>query len=94
MYFKVSGRHNPKTDKPGWYYRLVESYRNSDGRFCHRTMLNVGFLEGLTPEQMNLIQKILTQRVENKGELLFETPVSDDLIVNQYVDEYYGRSKG
>lgn len=91
MYFKVSGRHNPNTDKPGWYYRLVESYRNSDGRVCHRTMLNVGFLEGLTPEQMNLIQKILTRRVENKGELLFETPVSDDLIVNQYVDEYYGR---
>jgi len=65
MYFKVSGRHNPHTNKPGWYYRLVESYRNADDRVCHRTMLNVGFLEGLTTDQMNLIQKMLTQRCEN-----------------------------
>jgi hypothetical protein len=91
MYFKVSGRHNPNTNKSGWYYRLVESYRNSEGRVCHRPMLNVGFLEGLTTDQMNLIQKILTQRVENANNVLFEIPISDDPIVNQYVDEYYNR---
>jgi len=91
MYFKVSGRHNPNTNKPGWYYRLVESYRNSDGRVCHRPMLNVGFLEGLTTDQMNLIQKILTQRVENANNVLFDIPISDDPIVNQYIDEYYNR---
>lgn len=93
MYFKVSGRHNPHTGKSDWYYRLVESYRNSDGRVCHRTMLNVGFLdgEGLTPEQLNLIQKILTQRALQGNNLLFEIPVSDDLIVNQYVETYYNR---
>jgi len=91
MYFKVSGRHNPNTNKPGWYYRLVESYRNSDGRVCHRPMLNVGFLEGLTTDQMNLIQKILTQRVENANNILFDIPISVDPIINQYVDEYYNR---
>jgi len=93
MYFKVSGRHNPHTGKSDWYYRLVESYRNSDGRVCHRTMLNVGFLdgEGLTPEQLNLIQRILTQRALQGNNLLFEIPVSDDLIVNQYVETYYNR---
>ncbi len=93
MYFKVSGRHNPQTGKSDWYYRLVESYRNCDDRVCHRTMLNIGFLdcEGLTPEQLNLIQKILTQRVEQAQNLLFEIPVSDDLIVNQYVETYYNR---
>jgi hypothetical protein len=91
MYFKVSGRHNPATNKSGWYYRLVESYRNSDGRVCHRTMLNVGFLEGLTPKQMNLIQKALTERAENLGCQLFEFPVSDDPVVNQYIKEYYAR---
>ena len=91
MYFKVSGRHNPNTNKPGWYYRLVESYRNSEGRVCHRPMLNVGFLEGLTTDQMNLIQKILTQRVENANNVLFDIPISDDPIINQYVDEYYNR---
>ena len=89
MYFKVSGRHNPTTNQPGWYYRLVESYRNSDGRVCHRTMLNVGFLEGLASEQMNLIQKRLTGRAENQDQKLFEFPVSDDPVVNQYVEAYY-----
>ena len=91
MYFKVSGRHNPNTNKPGWYYRLVESYRNSDGRVCHRPMLNVGFLEGLTTDQMNLIQKILTLRVENANNVLVDFPISDDHIINQHVDEYYNR---
>lgn len=91
MYFKGSGRHNPTTNKPGWYYRLVESYRNSDGRVCHRTMLNLGFLEGLSPEQMNLIQKILTERVAKKDLKLFDIPLSADPIVNQRVDEYYSR---
>jgi len=91
MYFKVSGRHNPHTNQPGWYYRLVESYRNSEGRVCHRTMLNVGFLEGLTTDQMNLIQKMLTQRVEKTNEVLFDLPVCEDVVVNQYVDEYYNR---
>jgi len=91
MYFKASGRHNPSTNKYGWYYRLVESYRNSDGRVCHRTMLNLGFLEDLTPEQMNLIQKILTERADNPGKLLFEFSVSDDPVVNRYVEEYYAR---
>lgn len=70
---------------------MVESYRNSDGRVCHRTMLNLGFLEGLTPEQMNLIQKILTGRAENQGKQLFEFPLSDDPIVNHYVEAYYAR---
>ena len=91
MYFKVSGRHNPNTNQPGWYYRLVESYRNSEGRVCHRTMLNVGFLEGLSTDQMNLIQKMLTQRCENTNNLLFALPLSADSIVNQYVDAYYKR---
>jgi hypothetical protein len=93
MYFKVSGRHNPHTGKSDWYYRLVESYRNHDDRVCHRTMLNIGFLdaEGLTSEQLNLIQKILTQRVEQAQNLLFEIPVNDDPVVNQYVEIYYNR---
>jgi len=93
MYFKSSGRHNPHTGKSDWYYRLVESYRNSDGRVCHRTMLNLGFLEGegLTIGQMNMIQKILTQRVEQVQDLLFDIPVSEDPLVNQYVETYYNR---
>jgi hypothetical protein len=54
-------------------------------------MLNLGFLEGLTTDQMNLIQKLLTQRVENANQVLFDLPKSDDLVVNQHVEEYYNR---
>jgi hypothetical protein len=56
-------------------------------------MLNIGFLggEGLKTEQLNLIQRILTQRVEQAQNLLFEIALSEDPIVNQYVKCYYNR---
>jgi hypothetical protein len=53
MYFKVSIRTNPATGEPCGYYRLVESYRNADDRVCHRTLLNVGFMIGVKPEELN-----------------------------------------
>ena len=53
-------RTNPATGVYSGYYRLVESYRNSDDRVCHRTILNAGYLDELTTDQLNLIQKILT----------------------------------
>jgi hypothetical protein len=49
-------------------------------------MLNVGFLEGLTTDQMNLIQKMLTQRCENANNMLFDLPLSEDLVVNQFAN--------
>ena len=60
MYFKVSMRTNPETGIYSGYYRLVESYRNYEDRVCHRTILNAGYLDELTTDQLNLIQKILT----------------------------------
>lgn len=48
------------------YYRLVESYRNADDRICHRTILNVGFLDHFQPEKLNKVQKMLTHRAEGK----------------------------
>ncbi len=72
MYFKVSGRTNPKTKNHEGYYRLVESYRNSSGRVCHRTILNVGFLRDiLTSEQLNKIARTLTD-IYQKKESIFK----------------------
>lgn len=62
----MSLRKNPETQTLSGYYRLVESYRNSENRICHRTILNVGFIDHLTPEQLNKIQKHLTRRAEGK----------------------------
>jgi len=91
MYFKVSMRTNPATGVYSGYYRLVESYRNHSDRVCHRTMLNAGYLDELTTDQLNLIQKILTAKVANHDNALFELPYTDDTMVMRYVDEFYNR---
>ena len=70
------------------YYRLVESYRNTIGKICHRTILNVGFIEDeLTPEQMNQIARTLTQMHERKATLF---PQSDPN-VTKWVHELWSR---
>ena len=91
MYFKVSMRTNPETGIYSGYYRLVESYRNHAGRVCHRTMLNTGYLDELNTDQLNLIQKILTAKVSNYTNPLFELPKSEDPEVNRYVSLFYDR---
>ena len=88
MYFKVSMRTNPATGIYCGYYRLVESYRNHCDRVCHRTMLNAGYLDGLSTDQLNLIQKILTAKVANHDKPLFELPYTQDTTVLSHVDEF------
>ncbi|MCL4483727.1 MAG: hypothetical protein M1445_14140 [Bacteroidetes bacterium] len=65
MYFKVSMRTNPATERYSGYYRLVGGYRNHSDGICHRTILNAGYLDELTTDQLNLIQKIQTAKVAN-----------------------------
>jgi hypothetical protein len=93
MYFKVSLRHNPVKGKTDGYYRLVESYRSETGRVCHRTLLNVGFIDDLVNiDQLNQIRRILCNRYEESygNKRLFEIE-DDSAIVNQLADEYWGR---
>ena len=66
---------------------MVESYRNADNRVCHRTIVNVGFMEDVTAEQLNKIQKQLTEKYERK-QPLFE-PEEQDPIVKKYVEELW-----
>jgi len=84
-------RKNPETGIYSGYYRLVESYRNHNDRVCHRTILNAGYLDELTTDQLNLIQKILTDKVNNHDQPLFELPYTDDATVLGYVDRFYNR---
>lgn len=70
MYFKVSMRPNPATGNPGGYYRLVESYRNEYDRICHRTLLNIGFID-ISPDQLNTIKTMLNDRL-NRRSSMFE----------------------
>ena len=88
MYFKSSGRTNPKTGQHEGYYRIVESYRNASGRVCHRTILNIGFLEdSLTPEQLNQIARSLTDMYERKISL-FEFK---DTLVKKWTTIWWNR---
>lgn len=88
MYFKFSMRKHPQSGRLSGYYRLVESYRNADNRVCHRTILNVGFMEDFTPEQLNKIQKHLTDKYEQKTSLFDQ---EEDLVVKQYVEDFWQR---
>ncbi len=85
MYFKSTIRHNPQTGKLDSYYRLVESYRNMDDRICHRTLLNVGFMMGVSVEQLNSIRTHLNN-LYNKQSTLFE---ETDVLVKQYVENFW-----
>ncbi len=88
VYFKQSGRTNPKTKKYEGYYRLVESYRNVEGRVCHRTILNIGFIEDeLTAQQLNIIARTLTDIYENKESLFKQT----DEIITKWVTNLWSR---
>lgn len=84
-------RKNPETGIYSGYYRLVESYRNHNDRVCHRTILNAGYLDELTTDQLNLIQKILTAKANNYAQPLFELPFTEDATVIQYVEKFYNR---
>lgn len=53
---------------------MVESYRNAEGRVCHRTILNIGFIaDDFTPEQLNQTARLLTDRYELKQSLFTTT---------------------
>ena len=88
MYFKSTIRKHPETGRLTGYYRLVESYRNADNRICHRTILNIGFMEDAKPEQLNKIQKQLSEKYEHK-QPLFEP--EQDPVVKKYVEDLWQR---
>ena len=94
MYFKISMRHNPARGKMDGYYRLVESYRNADDRVCHRTLLNVGFLDDeVTVDRLNHIRRRLVEREQllRSGPSLFEWEKSTDPVVNRFVEDLWTR---
>jgi hypothetical protein len=88
-------RHNPGSGKHEGYYRLVESYRNEHDRVCHRTLLNVGFLDGfVTIDQLKLIRRKLVNRYQRAlGQIQIEFPEEERIdaepVVNRFVEELW-----
>lgn len=87
MYFKATFRNHPELGPFCPYYRLVESYRNLEDRICHKTILNVGFVPELKPEQLNVIQKKLTQLANETVDLFLE----EDAILDPYVAGFWNQ---
>lgn len=85
MYFKATYRHNPKTGKSDWYYRLVESYRNVLDEVRQRTVLSVGFLHDFNADQIDLIEKGICDRISGQQSLF------EDAQVKAFVEELYQR---
>ena len=90
VYFRSSIRQNPATGRFDGYYRLIESYRNADGRACHRTLLNIGFMEDVDVDRLNKVQAILNAR-HRKLESLFE---ESDPVVVEMADSLWRRLVG
>ena len=86
MYFRSSLRHHPAKGTSEAYYRLVESYRNETDRVCHRTLLNVGFLnDTLSIDELNQVRRIICKRYQDikGGDELFDIqPDNPQKVIN------------
>ena len=70
MYFKSTLRYNRIKLRSEAYYRLVESYRDTEGKVCHRTIVNVGFIDDdYSADELNQTARILTGKYELKQPL-------------------------
>jgi hypothetical protein len=89
MYFKASCRRNPQTEKVESYYRLVESYRDVNNYIRHRTIVTAGFIDHFTAEELNFIQKNISDRINGKPILIVEDRHTHLL---EYADELYRKA--
>ena len=52
MYFTSQLRYNPAAGEEQPYYRLKESYRDVMGKALNRIVLNIGFMSGISKEEI------------------------------------------
>jgi uncharacterized hydantoinase/oxoprolinase family protein len=67
--FQVLFTHTSTNKKIECLLSLGRKLCDGDNRICHHTILNVGFMEDITAEQLNRIQKRITERYERKQSL-------------------------
>ena len=93
MNFTSQMRYNAETGEYEKYYRLKESYRNASGHACTRILLNVGFIDGLRPEEIRDISCGLTYKYEHQGEreLWDDQMAVYNEVVREKIDEYWTR---
>ena len=68
MYFMPKYRYNPESGREEDYLTLKESFRDKAGRVRTRTLLTVGFVQGLKPEEVAEVARCLTWRNSHRGQ--------------------------
>lgn len=86
MFFRTQSRINPETGKHSIYYRLVENYRDVMGDVRQRTILSVGFMEDVTPEELLAIADGLNARYAAQMSLFPE-----NVKVQDYIEKFWRR---
>lgn len=68
MYFMPKYRYNPESGREEDYLTLKESFRDKAGRVRTRTLLTVGFVQGLKPEEVAEVARCLTWRNSHRSQ--------------------------
>lgn len=84
MFFRTQSRINPQTGELSIYYRLVESFRDATGATRQRTLLSVGFMDEICPDELWAIADGLNARYEGNLSLF-----NDSSKIQSYVDKYW-----
>ena len=92
MYFKSVIRKNPASAQYEGYYRIVESYRNETDRVCHRTLLNVGFID-FDVEKLNTIKDLLNDKVKGVKDLFESADKESIRLADLYWNELVLKGK-
>ena len=87
MFFRTQSKIEPQTKKMYIYYRLVESYRDIMGDTRNRTILSVGRMEGIKPQELWAIADGLNARYRGEPFLFSE----ESPIVEHYVNLFWER---
>jgi len=87
MFFRTQSKIDPQTKEMYIYYRLVESYRDVMGDTRSRTVLSVGRMEGIKPQQLWAIADGLNARYRCEPFLFPE----ESPVVEYYVNLFWER---
>ena len=68
MYYTSQKRYNPETGEDQYYYRLKESYRDTTGLARNRVIMNIGFMTGLSHEEIRDVLIGLNYRKDHRDE--------------------------
>jgi len=86
MFFRTDSRTNWQTKEQYISYRLVESFRDVIGDTRHRTVLTVGRLDDIEPQQLWAIADGLNARYRGEQSLFHE-----DQVVENHIDSIWKR---